>query len=174
MNLARIEHYFSLFLSLMEMRRGDEIPETRLTGDRPAVTAFSADRSLGLQIVPQAVANPRSQGLSSVSHRMIPDVAILLWEGERLASVLVFDPKYKRDGQKPVMGDIDKMHTYRDGIRDSDGKRVVTYAAIVYPGESVDYAGQVGAVSAVPGHASPSNAVRGKVAAALSQAASQR
>ena len=34
MNLARIEHYFSLFLSLMEMRRGDEIPETRLTGGR--------------------------------------------------------------------------------------------------------------------------------------------
>ena len=145
-----------------------------LPGDRPAVTALSADRNLRLQIVPQAVANPRRQGLSSVSHRMIPDVAILLWEDERLASVLVFDPKYKRDGQKPVMGDIDKMHTYRDCIRDSDGKRVVTYAAIVYPGESVDYAGQVGAVSAVPGHASPSNAVRGKVAAALSQAASQR
>ena len=34
MNLARIEHYFSLFLSLMEMRRGNIVPETRLTGDR--------------------------------------------------------------------------------------------------------------------------------------------
>ena len=34
MNLARVEHYFSLFLSLMEMRRETEIPETRLTGDR--------------------------------------------------------------------------------------------------------------------------------------------
>lgn len=34
MNLARVEHYFSLFLSLMEMRRETEVPETRLTGDR--------------------------------------------------------------------------------------------------------------------------------------------
>ena len=34
MNLARVEHYFSLFLSLMERRRETEIPETRLTGDR--------------------------------------------------------------------------------------------------------------------------------------------
>lgn len=34
MNLARVEHYFSLFLSLMEMRSETEVPETRLTGDR--------------------------------------------------------------------------------------------------------------------------------------------
>ena len=34
MNLARVEHYFSLFLSLMERRRETEIPETRLTGNR--------------------------------------------------------------------------------------------------------------------------------------------
>ena len=34
MNLARIEHYFSLFLSLMEMRRGNEVPETFLSGGR--------------------------------------------------------------------------------------------------------------------------------------------
>lgn len=34
MNLARIEHYFSLFLSLMEMRRGNEVAETDLSGGR--------------------------------------------------------------------------------------------------------------------------------------------
>ena len=34
MNLARVEHYFSIFLSLMEMRRETEVPETRLTGNR--------------------------------------------------------------------------------------------------------------------------------------------
>ena len=34
MNLARVEHYFSLFLSLMEMRSEKAIPETRLAGDR--------------------------------------------------------------------------------------------------------------------------------------------
>lgn len=35
MNLARIEHYFSLFLSLMEMRSGNKVPETHLSGGRP-------------------------------------------------------------------------------------------------------------------------------------------
>ena len=34
MNLARIEHYFSLFLSLMEVRRGNEVPSDRLPGGR--------------------------------------------------------------------------------------------------------------------------------------------
>ncbi len=34
MNLARIEHYFSLFLSLMEQRHEDASPETELTGGR--------------------------------------------------------------------------------------------------------------------------------------------
>lgn len=34
MNLARIEHYFSLFLSLMEMRRGNEVAKTELSGGR--------------------------------------------------------------------------------------------------------------------------------------------
>ena len=34
MNLARVEHYFSLFLSLMEMRRDKEVPEAQLAGGR--------------------------------------------------------------------------------------------------------------------------------------------
>ena len=34
MNPTRIEHYFSLFLSLMKMRRGNEVPKTHLSGDR--------------------------------------------------------------------------------------------------------------------------------------------
>ena len=36
MNLARIEHYFSLFLSLMERRRETEMPEASMTG-RPSI-----------------------------------------------------------------------------------------------------------------------------------------
>ena len=34
MNLARVEHYFSLFLSLMETRRDKEVPEAQLAGGR--------------------------------------------------------------------------------------------------------------------------------------------
>ena len=100
---------------------------------------------------------------------MVPDMAILLWAGGELASALVFDAKYKRDGQRPVMADIDKMHTYRDAIRDAAGRRIVSYAAIVYPGEGVDYAGKVGAVSAVPGRTPPAGTVCGKVAEAITR-----
>jgi PD-(D/E)XK nuclease superfamily len=36
--------------------------------------------------------------------------------------------------------DIDKMHAYRDAIRDQSGTRVVRYAATLYPGPELHYA----------------------------------
>lgn len=135
-----------------------------LAGGWSAVTARSPDRRFRLEVVPQASATPSGRSLTSVSYNMRPDVAVLFWEEDRLDSVLLFDPKYKRAGQAPVNEDIKAMHAYRDGIRDSHGRRVVTYAAIIYPGDDVDYSGQVGAIRAVPGIASPSETVRKKVA----------
>ncbi len=141
-----------------------------LPPNQPAAAAVSADGRLRLEIRPQASASLRGKPLSSVSHEMVPDTAVLLWAGGELASVLVFDAKYKRDGQRPFMADIDKMHTYRDAIRDATGRRIVRYATIVYPGEeNFDYAGKVGAVSAVPGRTSPADVVREKISAAISQ-----
>ena len=35
--------------------------------------------------------------------------------------------------------DIDTMHAYRDAIRDEQGRRVVEYAAILYPGDEVRF-----------------------------------
>ena len=145
-----------------------------LPPNQPAVAAHSPDCRFRLEIRPQASAGLRGKPLSSVSHEMVPDMAILLWAGGELASALVFDAKYKRDGQRPVMADIDKMHTYRDAIRDAAGRRIVEYAAIVYPGEEVDYSGKVGAVSAVPGRTPPAEAVRGKVAEAITRPTGRR
>jgi hypothetical protein len=46
---------------------------------------------------------------------------------------------------------IDKMHAYRDAIRDQTGTRVVRYAATRYPGAEKHYAEGLEALSAYPG-----------------------
>ena len=77
---------------------------------------------------------------------------------------------FKRDDDKPIEGDSNKMRTYRDAIRDRRGRRdrrIVTYAGIVYPGEGRDYSGEVGALQGVPGSASPAEAAREKVLEAI-------
>ncbi len=135
-----------------------------------AFVACSPDGQRRLQYVPQAVAKQGGQPLASISHTMIPDVVILVYDGSELETVLIFDPKYKRYDDKPVDGDINKMHTYRDAIRDRRGRRVVTYAGIIYPGEGRDYSGEVGALPGVPGSTSPTGAAREKVLEAIDSA----
>ena len=66
-----------------------------------------------------------------------------------LSRVYIFDPKYKFENEKtainseesstPKKVDIDKMHVYRDAIRDKAGNHVVAYAAILYPGAMQQY-----------------------------------
>ena len=127
-----------------------------LDPNRPAITAHSQDGRLRLELIPQASATAKGRTLRALSHQMIPDMAILLWRADQLDTVLVFDPKYKREGYEPVMRDIDAMHAYRDGIRATDGRQIVEFAAIIYPGRHRDYKGQVGAISGIPGQTSPS------------------
>lgn len=140
-----------------------------LDSNRPAITARSQDGVLRLELIPQASATLKGRTLRALSHQMIPDMAILLWRADQLDTVQVFDPKYKRDGNGPVMGDINAMHAYRDGIRATDGRRVVSFAAIIYPGTDRDYEGQVGAISGIPGRTSPSGQVRRKLEAAIAR-----
>src|ERR1051326_8074355 len=70
------------------------------------------------------------------------------------------DPKYglvgdTREGLapdgKPKKMDIDKMRAYRDAIRDEQGRQVVEYAAILYPGPEVRFDEGLEALQAVPG-----------------------
>ena len=64
---------------------------------------------------------------------------------------------------RPKKVDIDKMHAYRDAIRMND-ERVVTYAAILFPGPPAPPFGSgVEAISAVPGGAEPLDVTLGGV-----------
>ena len=51
----------------------------------------------------------------------------------------------------PKKTDIDKMHAYRDAIIGEDGMRAVDYAAILYPGPSQHFGGNIAALRAVGG-----------------------
>lgn len=69
--------------------------------------------------------------------------------------LLLLDPKYKLDSDadglletagRPTKVDIDKMHAYRDEIRDLDGQHVVSSACTIYPGPTVHYANGIEAI----------------------------
>ncbi|WP_222708587.1 nuclease domain-containing protein [Paenibacillus sp. N3.4] len=53
----------------------------------------------------------------------------------------------KRETEKV---DIDKMHAYRDSIRDGMNNPVIQYVAILYPGKTVNYTAGLTAVRAYP------------------------
>lgn len=103
----------------------------------------------------------RTGGLRSVSYSQRPDVTLELHPQTGAPRLYLFDPKYKliaeeadagRSDGKPKKEDIDKMHAYRDAIRDAGGEHVVEYAAIMYPGsESKTYGGGLEALSSLPG-----------------------
>jgi predicted component of viral defense system (DUF524 family) len=97
--------------------------------------------------------------LHSISYEQRPDVAVEVCQPDQPVRIYLFDPKYKLDSEtpeesfissKPLKVDIDKMHAYRDAIRDEEDRRVVQYAAILYPGPLVSYARGIAALSAVP------------------------
>lgn len=94
--------------------------------------------------------------LRSLSFSQRPDIAVEIFTPGSPPRVILFDPKYKldSDGQdsagSPLKADIDKMHTYRDAIRDTGGHRVVHSAHILYPGETLLYGAEVGAIGANP------------------------
>jgi PD-(D/E)XK nuclease superfamily len=52
---------------------------------------------------------------------------------------------------RPKKDDIDKMHAYRDAIRDRSSNRVVAFASILYPGPTVNYGNGIAALKALPG-----------------------
>jgi predicted component of viral defense system (DUF524 family) len=142
-----------------------------LPDGRPAVELEHPQSGRTVRLVPEQsypAARGAPAGLHSITYSQRPDVAIEVCHPDGEIEVLIFDPKYKvesfsraedrqqgnGDGKeewiKPIKGDIDKMHTYRDAIRDSSRRRVVTYAAILYPGPTVRFAGGIAALGAQP------------------------
>ncbi len=92
----------------------------------------------------------------SVSFTQRPDVAVDIRSPSGDLDLVLFDPKYKLDADDersgiPVKSDVDKMHSYRDAIRDPLGEHLVRFAATLYPGRTQCYGREVAAISAVPG-----------------------
>lgn len=95
----------------------------------------------------------------SISFSQRPDLTIEVQRPGVPTELWLLDPKYKLDsdlpGQtgdgRPVKGDVDKMHAYRDAIRNREGAQVVRFAAILYPGRTVEYTPGLAALRAVPG-----------------------
>jgi predicted component of viral defense system (DUF524 family) len=100
-----------------------------------------------------------SGSLRSLSFSQVPDITIALERPGEPPRLLLLDPKYKLDSDsdadpsvdgRPKKVDIDKMHAYRDAIRDIDGRHVVQAAFTLYPGPTVIYPGGIGAFQGDP------------------------
>jgi len=130
-----------------------------LCDGQPALELHCPESHTTVRCIPER--SYRSSGtLHSISYEQRPDIAIEITQPDAAPKVLIFDPKYKLDGElidgdpgdgKPKKVDIDKMHAYRDAIRDKTGERVVRSAATLYPGPTVSYAEGLAAIQAYPG-----------------------
>jgi hypothetical protein len=129
-----------------------------LPDGKPAVTLVHDASGTRVQLIPERTYAPNASGLHSLSFTQRPDIGIEASRPNAATAIWLFDPKYKLDGEigagatntSPLKVDIDKMHAYRDAIRDGDGVRAVRYAAILYPGQTCVFPDGIEAISAVP------------------------
>ena len=120
----------------------------------PVLEMTQAATGLRLDVIPE-LNYGRSGDLCAVSYYQRPDITIRLRSPLGDTRLLLLDPKYRLDSGgdevgRPKKEDIDKMHAYRDAIRDRDGNRVVEAAAILYPGPTQDFGHGIAAFSARP------------------------
>jgi predicted component of viral defense system (DUF524 family) len=134
----------------------------------PTLEMFHFGSKTAIRFITERVYGTNQRGLFSISFLQRPDIAIEITR-EGKTDIILFDPKYKLDSEsiinvgnlvneetmiapgKPKKADIDKMHAYRDAIRNERGEIVVTFAAILYPGATVHYNDGLSAVQAYPG-----------------------
>jgi predicted component of viral defense system (DUF524 family) len=145
-----------------------------LPDGRSVVTLRHPHTQTRVTVTPEKSYTPQSSPISSISYSQRPDVVIDIRAPDRDHRLLIFDPKYKLQSEfiarvsteldealepaddepdgstgRPKKVDIDKMHAYRDAIQ-LDHRRVVDYAAILYPGPHVSYGTDVAALPAYP------------------------
>lgn len=137
-----------------------------LPDGEPAVVLVHPDSQTVVRLIPERTYR-KSGALQSISFQQRPDIALEIESPQGETRILLFDPKYKLRSEEatvpsedvdegqllgtPKKVDIDKMHAYRDAIRNSDLRRAVCYAAILYPGAEVRYADDIEALRAFPG-----------------------
>jgi predicted component of viral defense system (DUF524 family) len=135
-----------------------------LPGGSPALLLVHTGHGTVVRLIPERSYAKGSGRLRSISFTQRPDVTIEIRPANGPPRLYLFDSKYKLDGEfsegesadgKPKKVDIDKMHAYRDSIRNEDGERVVRYAATLYPGPELHYAEDLEALSAYPGPEKP-------------------
>lgn len=140
-------------------RDGQGVYVRVLPGGTSAVTLTNRSTGWNIRVVPEQTFGDSGQ-LKSISYPQRPDVTVNVTSPDGSTRLYLFDPKYKLDGEliegesldgKPRKVDIDKMHAYRDAIRDQMMGRVVISATTLYPGPSVLYAEGIEALSAYPG-----------------------
>ena len=132
-----------------------------LKNGRSALVMRHAPSSTTVKVIPQRTYGRGGTPLRSASYAQTPDIVLEITQPERAPRVLIFDPKYKLESEeladeisdgKPKKVDIDKMHAYRDAIRDGEDVRRVEYAAIIYPGASdEEFGAGLEALAARPG-----------------------
>jgi len=144
---------------LVEKRSGELFVRIMPDG-KPCLVLESQDGATTLRLIPE-FSTSKTGRYRSVSFKQKPDIVVEIDSGETSALIL-FDPKYKLDSEfgveqeengRPKKEDIDKMHAYRDAIRDTSGERIVTFAGILYPGPTMKFSEEIGALSSVPGNA---------------------
>jgi predicted component of viral defense system (DUF524 family) len=130
-----------------------------LPDGEPIVTLVHSEQGTRVLLIPERKYGKRGE-LKNVSYEQRPDVAVEIHPALEAPRVLVFDPKYRLEGEvteglapdgRPKKVDIDTMHAYRDAIRDEQGRHVVEYAAIVYPGAAIRFDEGLEALQAMPG-----------------------
>lgn len=129
----------------------DGLPALRLRHPESGVlVTLTPERRFGVR---------RTGGFYSASFEQRPDVVIEVQPPDAPPRLYLFDPKYRLDAEddatgRPKKADIDKMHAYRDAIRDTtgdDATRPVRLAAILYPGPRTRFGPGIAALEALPG-----------------------
>lgn len=129
-----------------------------LPDGQPAVVLHHPEQEITVSAIPERSYRRHSGEIRSISYTQRPDIAVEVRRPGEPAALYLFDPKYKLDGEadpdddsgQPTKVDIDKMHAYRDAIRDAANERVVRSAAILYPGPTVAFGREVAALRAYP------------------------
>jgi len=84
----------------------------------------------------QRAFTPNSQPYRSYTHTQRPDITVEIISVDS-SRLLIFDPKYRYSlqfGEDPESA-VNKMHVYKDSIRDLEGNKVVSKAYVLYPGK---------------------------------------
>jgi hypothetical protein len=127
-------------------------------GGKIALWLQHSERETEVRLVPEQSFS-RTSSLRSMSYTQVPDITVDVRAPGKPPCLYLFDPKYKLAGEaegkdlaggRPSKVDIDKMHAYRDAIRDEHGRRIVISAATMYPGPSEQYGPGLEAIQANP------------------------